>query len=1094
MKRRTLGCILGLGLVAWGIFPAKPTEPASNKVDFNRQIRPILSDNCFACHGPDEQQRQVGFRLDTRQGAFADRGGYRVIVPGNSAGSKLYQKIAHEDEIFRMPPPVAERKLNAEQIDLIRRWIDEGAKWEEHWAFVAPKRAALPEVKRTGWSRNPIDRFILARLEREGLNPSPEAEKATLLRRVTLDLTGLPPTPAEIDSFLADDSADAYEKAVDRLLASPHYGERMAMQWLDLARYADTHGYHIDSLRDMWKWRDWVIDAFNRNMPFDQFTVEQLAGDLLPNATLEQRIATGFNRNHMINFEGGAIPEEYRNEYLIDRLETTSTVWMGLTLGCARCHDHKYDPIKQKEFYQFYAYFNSVAEKGLDGKKGNARPFLRLPSDEQKTQLEELEQKISATRGALPEEKIAPLEKVWKQAALSTVPAPPRQGLVAHYEFSGHLADTSGFYRHGKTLRGEVNYREGRVATGAGFDGETRVALGAPAWERDKPFTLAFWMGSRSRKEVVVIQNLEGADQRRGFEMRLGERERIGPKPPGAHYSVRLSHRWPANAIQVRTKKLLKASGHVAITYDGSRKASGLKLYLGGKLQELDATHDNLAGSIQTTQPLEVGSKQVGKPFSGQLDDLRIYDRVLSAKEIEQLRVHEPIRGILASPLEGCAELIQRLEAMRRETEFDDLNNTFLQSKDGKNARSCENRGEATRDYYLTHAAPEELRKLHAELEKLEADKKKLDEKIPTTMVMQEREEPRETFILARGDYRNKTEKVSHGVPAVLSPMRADAPSNRLGLARWLVDPLHPLTARVTVNRYWQMHFGTGFVSSSENFGSQGEAPSHPVLLDWMAREFVRTGWDVKAMQKLIVTSAVYRQSSRATPELIERDPRNRLLARGSRFRIPAEMVRDNVLAVSGLLNKKIGGPSVYPYQPEGLWKEVAFGGDFTAQEYTPGSGEDLYRRSMYTVWKRTAPPPALVTFDAPDREKCVSLRSRTNTPLQALAMINDPTYVEAARALAERMMNEGGRDPARRIRHGFRLATARVPNRPELNILLDAARQQLRNYRKDKKAAAALLAVGESSSEKNRDVSEMAAWTTVASMILNLDETITKE
>ena len=509
MKRRTLGCILGLGLVAWGIFPAKPTEPATNKVDFNRQIRPILSDNCFACHGPDEQQRQVGFRLDTRQGAFADRGGYRVIVPGNSAGSKLYQKIGHEDEIFRMPPPVADRKLNAEQIDLIRRWIDEGAKWEEHWAFVAPKRAALPEVKRTGWSRNPIDRFILARLEREGLSPSPEAEKATLLRRVTLDLTGLPPTPAEIDSFLADDSGDAYEKAVDRLLASPHYGERMAMQWLDLARYADTHGYHIDSLRDMWKWRDWVIDAFNRNMPFDQFTVEQLAGDLLPNATLEQRIATGFNRNHMINFEGGAIPEEYRNEYLIDRLETTSTVWMGLTLGCARCHDHKYDPIKQKEFYQFYAYFNSVAEKGLDGKKGNAQTVPTAPPTSRKRNLRN-HQEIS-TRGALLDEKIAPLEKVWKQAALSTVPAPwwPTTSFPAMWRYFRLLPAREDVARggelprgkscHGRGLRRRNPRGTGRPGMGAGQTFYPGLLDGVALTERGGRYTKS---GGRSTARV----------------------------------------------------------------------------------------------------------------------------------------------------------------------------------------------------------------------------------------------------------------------------------------------------------------------------------------------------------------------------------------------------------------------------------------------------------------------------------------------------------------------------------------------------------------------------------------------------------------
>ena len=671
VSRRIFGYMLGLSLASLGAISARPAELNLNKVDFNRQIRPILSDNCFTCHGPDEQQRQANLRLDTKRGTFSDRGGYQIIVPGNSASSKLFQKISHKNDVFRMPPPVAERKLTTEQIDMIRRWIDEGAKWEEHWAFVSPKRSVFPDVNQANWCRNPIDRFILARLEREGLSPSLESGKAALLRRVTFDLTGLPPTIGELDAFLVDDSTNAYEKIVDQLLTSPHYGERMAMQWLDLARYADTHGYHIDSLRDMWKWRDWVIDAFNQNMPFDQFTIEQLAGDLLPNPTLTQRVATGFNRNHMINYEGGAIPEEYRNEYVIDRLETTSTVWMGLTLGCARCHDHKYDPIKQKEFYQFYAFLNSIDEIGLDGKQGNAKPFLQLPSTEQEAQLKAIKEKISTVQKGLSDEKVAPLEAAWRRLALSSVPASARQGLAAHYEFSGHLTDTSGFYQHGKTLRGEVIYREGRVATGANFDGETRVALNTPAWERDVPFTLAFWMEANVRKGAVIIQNIDGVERRRGFEMSLDEAKLIGSERPRSHYFVRLSHLWPVNAIQIKTKKPLKLTGHFTVTYEGSGEASGLRLYRNGKLQEVEVTHDNLENSIQTFQPLEIGSKQAGKPFLGKLDDLRVYKRVLSVKEIEQLNVHEPIRGIFSQPLEGCTKLIQRLKAMRGEKDFD---------------------------------------------------------------------------------------------------------------------------------------------------------------------------------------------------------------------------------------------------------------------------------------------------------------------------------------------------------------------------------------------------------------------------------------
>ncbi len=1045
---------------------AASPELGAQPIDFSRDIRPILSDNCFACHGPDDGQRMADLRLDTKEGAFADRGGYRVIVPGKASESRLYQRISHEQEIARMPPPGFERSLSKEQIELIGRWIDQGANWQSHWAYERPRRTPLPAVQDAAWPRNAIDYFILARLEQEGLAPSPEADKATLLRRVTFDLTGLPPKPAEVEAFLADSSADAYQKVVDRLLDSPHYGERMAMQWLDLARYADTHGYHIDSYRHMWHWRDWVIRAFNDNLPFDKFTTYQLAGDLLPNATKEQKIATGFNRNHMINFEGGAIPEEYQTEYVIDRIETTSTVWMGMTMGCARCHDHKYDPIKQQEFYRFYAYFNSIPERGLDGQTGNAMPVLKLPLPEQEQRLEEIDQQIALKRRALPDWELASRQLKWEETSLATVPDAPRDALIAHYEFDGHLADTSGHYRHPKAVHGDLTYSPGRVAKAANFDGESHIDLGNVAdFDSHDPFSISFWMQPSARPEKSVIRKLSADDAPRGFEIVVGEIIPLTGKMKREYdIWVRLMHAGPGNAIEIRTKQPLIQSMRrsswrlVSVTYDGSGRAAGLRLYINGKLREVEVLHDNLSGSIRTSASLGLGNKGVGKPYGGLLDDLRFYGRVLTPQEIDALAVDHPMRPALAAEL-----------------------------------RTCEQE-DAIRDYYLTHVAPEPYRQTYADLKALRAEKKELEDRIPTTMVMEEMDEPRETFVLKRGDYRNQTTRVEPGVPAVLPPIPSDAPANRLTLAKWLVDPAHPLTARVTVNRYWQMYFGAGLVRTSEDFGSQGEMPSHPRLLDWLATEFVRSGWDIKAMQRLIVTSAAYRQSSRVTPALLERDSENRLLARGPRFRLPAEMVRDNALAVSGLLSEEIGGPSVAPYQPKGLWEEMAFGDVFTAQQYEPGKGSDLYRRSLYTVWKRTVPPPSLATFDAPDREKCTTRRARTNTPLQALVLMNDPTYVEAARALAERMIGEAGNDPAERIRYGYQLAMAREPSAAERDVLLSIADEQGAEFRRDPEAARELLAVGESPYNPARDVPELAAWTTVASTLLNLDETITKE
>ena len=1112
MKGRFLFCLfLGSLVTAWLItrdsLAAASKNPGLDRVDFSRDIRPILSDNCFACHGPDERQRQANLRLDTKEGVSADRGGYQVIVPGDAAASKLYQRISHQREIVRMPPPGFERRPTPEQIELVRRWINQGAEWETHWAFGTPARPALPKVKNEAWPQNPIDYFVLLRLEQEGLEPSQQAGKARLLRRVSFDLTGLPPTPDEVAAFLADGSPDAYNKVVERLLRSPHYGERMAMPWLDLARYADSHGYNIDSLREMWPWRDWVIDAFNRNMPFDQFTMEQIAGDLLPNATREQKLATGFNRNHMINYEGGAVPEEYQTEYVVDRVETAATVWLGLTMGCARCHDHKYDPIKQKEFYRFFAFFNTITERGLDGRLGNAKPFIRLTSPAQQRQLDGIERQTSALEEAMPLDKVDRWVAEWSKPALSKIPAATTNGLVAHYEFDGQLADTSGHHKRGDVPRGELAYAEGPAGTGAVFDGETHIRLRAPALRRDLPFSVAFWIAGTGEGDLIpadrlltVLQQLDTTRGRRGFEVLAGESKRQPPFDLKFRLYVRLTNRWPDDAIEIRTQEGVvagKFGSHVTLTFDGSGEASGLRVYFDGAQRELEVLRDSLSGPITNSMPLEIGDKQSGNPYQGAFDDLRIYNRVLTEAEIQQLRLHEPMRAIVSSPIEGCSEIVKAYdekEAADTDQVEDKNNEQYDQTVEGRRRKACLSRRERLRHYYLTEAASPKHQELYAKLKKLEARKKKLESFIPTSMVMEEMKRPRETFVLRRGNYSDTTEKVAPGVPAVLSPMPRDAPANRLGLAQWLVQPSHPLTARVTVNRYWQMHFGAGIVRSSENFGSQGDPPTHPELLDWLATEFIISCWDVKAIQRLIVTSATYQQASEVTPALLERDPENRLLARGPRFRLPAEMVRDNALAIGGLLVDEVGGPSVYPYQPKGLWRELAYGFQFSGQEYHPAGGTDLHRRSLYTVWKRTVPPPSLATFDAPDREECTSHRSRTNTPLQALVLMNDPTYVEAARALAQRIITGAGTQPVERVRYAYRLALAREPSAEELDVLLTLAEQQEEDYRGDNVAAQALLDVGGSEPDPTIPVAELAAWATVAGTVLGLRETITKE
>jgi hypothetical protein len=1042
-----------------------PVAIASAEVDFNRDVRPILSENCFQCHGPDEKRRMAGVRLDTKEGAYAETKRGHLIVAGDPSKSLLLQRMTHGEPARRMPPPAANKTVTPKQIDTLRRWISEGATWQTHWAFTKPTRPEPPAVKNAAAVRNPIDAFIQSRIEREGLVPKEEADRRTLLRRLSFDLTGLPPTVQEVEAFVADKSPDAYEKQVDRLLASPHFGERMAMDWLDVARYADTHGYHIDSHREMWPWRDWVIRAFNSNLPFDKFTTMQLAGDLLPDGGIDAKIASGFNRNHMINFEGGAIPEEYRVEYVADRAETTSTAFMGLTMGCARCHTHKYDPISHKEYYQFFAFFNNVDEKGLDGKTGNAKPMLKLPTPEQADREKQLKASIKAAEVALKTKEATEAKAAWRSGLASKSAPVITNGLVAHYDFDGSLADASGRYQNGRTIKGDPTFGAGQVSRSVAFDSQTLVTLGKPRdFDPSQPFTVGVWLRpSGGKQPTPVLQQIE-PETRKGWEIWLEDSVLVDIQKRAQKLTFRLTQQWPESAIVLRTRQRFTQGewSHIAVVSDGQGKAGGIKLYVNGAPAEIDVVNDQLSGSAATAAELRIGAAEPdAKTFAGSLDDLRLYARRLTSEELQETGRDYPIRALLS----GVG---------------------------GQPSKSDEGRIE---DYWRRYVAPESIQKHYAELKSLREQKNKLDKQILTTMVMSELDKPKDTFILARGDYRNRTDKVDPGTPAVLPPLpETEGRPSRLTLAKWLTDPSHPLTARVAVNRYWQMHFGIGLVKTAENFGSQGEPPVHAELLDWLATEFIRTGWDVKAMQRLIVTSAAYRRASDGTPAAFEKDPENRLLARGPRYRLPAEMVRDNALSVSGLLNRQVSGPSVFPYQTPGLWEELAFGDGFSMQAYEQSHGPDLYRRSMYTFWKRTSPPAQLNTFDAPDREKCTARRTITNTPLQALVLMNDPTYVEAARALAQRVIKEAKPSPANRAALAFQLATARPATKPELTMLTRLAAQQAQHFKKAPKEAEALLQNGESEYDRTLRPADLATWTVVASAILNLDETISKE
>jgi len=1036
------------------LFAAAGSFAFAGAIDFSRDIQPILSENCYHCHGPDAKARKAELRLDQKEGAMRTKDGVTVVKPGDSKASDLIARIFTTDTEDVMPPVKSNRTLTAAQKELLRRWVDEGAKWGEHWAFVAPVRPAVPGSAEFGvritdwekrepalgaklraqqpaletWPKNPIDHFILDRLLAEGLAPSPEAPPEKLCRRLYLDITGLPPTPEELDAFLQSairNPQSAIESLVDRLLASPRYGERMVWDWLDAARYADTNGYQGDPTRAMWYWRDWAIDAFNRNLPFDQFTVEQIAGDLLPQATHDQLVATGFHRNHMINGEGGRIAEESRVDYVQDRVETTGTVWLGLTFNCCRCHDHKYDPFTQREYYQLSAYFNSIDETGRNDAGGLANPVLSLATPEQDKKLDALKTAETAANRerAQLEKKLRDEQPSWEN------------------DIRGDKAKLAETEWHVLTPN-EVSSEHGATLTKQS-DGSVLVSGANPDTD-DFVFTATTPLRAPTaiRLEVLPDDSLaaHGPGRASNGSWVLGEFKMLGEGKQVKLAAVRADFEqpgWPlANALDGKD-----GTGWGAWPQTGKPHEAVFEINTPIAVRSSFDFRQDLLLSFRLEFRTQFKQHAIGK--------FRL--SITNSPKVLLRPIPDDVKAALA------VDLAKRNDAQKK----------------------------AVDDFHL--GSEPRLIAAKKKADDAKAGREKAERALPRTMVMRDRPQPRDTFILVKGAYNQYADKVDHGVPAKLPPLPADAPKDRLALARWLVAPEHPLTARVAVNRLWQQFFGTGIVKTADNFGVQGDPPSHPELLDWLAVEFRESGWDVKRMVKLIVMSATYRQSSHVAPGMAERDPENRLLSHGPRHRLPSWMLRDQALAASGLLVEKVGGPPVKAYQPPGIWEDATFGQIKFAQDH----GEALYRRSLYIFWRRIVAPT--VFFDVANRQNCAVKTGRTNTPLHALITMNDVTFAEAARVLAQRTLLAPG-DDAARIAVMFRRCTARLPSEGESRVLLDRLRALRETYRQDADAAQKLLAVGESKADASLPAAELAAWTGIASIALNLDETLSSE
>ncbi len=989
---------------------------SAGEIDFARDIQPILSENCYHCHGPDAATREGNLRLDTKDGAFREHDGSISIKPGDAASSEVIRRILSDDPDLVMPPPDSNRTVTPAQKDALKRWVNEGAQWAEHWAYISPKRAPLPPL-----ATHPIDAFILDRLAKEKLTPAPEASKEKLIRRVSLDLTGLPPTLAEIDAFLADTTPGAYERVVDRLIASPRFGERMVWEWLDAARYADTNGYQGDPTRAMWYWRDWAINAINSNMPFDRFTIEQLAGDLLPNPTHDQLIATGFHRNHMLNGEGGRIAEETRVENVMDRTETTGTVWLGLTFQCSRCHDHKYDQLSQAEYYQLSAFFNSIDESGANDAGGLAHPIHTFATPEQQNLIDSRKAaELEANRKYNEIESTLRANQTAWETSLPTLPdGQPRE------------------IRWQPIAPLEANAEKGTTLT-ATSDG-----------------TLTTTGESPTHDDYLVLypSEIPGIT---AFRLEVLTDDSLPHRGPG---------RAPENGNFVLSEIILQDYGK-NIPLDPLQASFEQQGFPGAHVFDGDPnTGWAIQGGTGQTQTLIFTPHT--PPNLGQGHNLAF------RLQFAYGRQHTLGKFRISATTDHPALLRPMPDSIRQ----------MLAKPDAE--RTPEEKAEITRHYLATQP---ELAAATKARDAARSAREQAEAAVSKTMIMRDRKEPRDTFILIKGGYQDHGPKVDHGTPSFLPPLPEGAKKDRLALARWLVSKENPLTARVTVNRYWQQFFGVGLVKTPDDFGVQGDRPSHPELLDWLAVEFMETGWDVKALVRLIVTSSTYRQSSKFTNNIAERDPENRLLSRGPRHRLPSWMLRDQALAVSGLLVEKLGGPPVKGYQPDGVWEDATFG----QIRYQQDHGEALHRRSLYTFWRRIVGPTMF--FDVANRQICSVKTGLTNTPLHALVTLNDVTYAEASRLLASRMLHEGGNTETDRIRFAFRLCTARHPDQADLEILTRALKLLRSQYQADPPAAAKWLAHGETPLDTTLDTIELAAHAALCSLILNLDETLSKE
>lgn len=1032
---------------------------ASGMVQYNRDIRPILNDNCFACHGPDEKKRAAELRLDIREAAINKQ----AIVPGQPDESSIIKRILSTDENEVMPPPSSHKALTQSQKDLLRAWIAEGAQYQGHWAYIMPTKPELPQVRNSGWVRNPIDRFVLSELERRGLEPSPDADLRSLIRRVTLDLIGLPPRPEDVERILNDASPERYENYVDELLSRQEWGEHRGRYWLDYARYADTHGIHFDNYREMWSYRQWVIKAFNRNMSFDQFTVEQLAGDLLPEATLDQRIASGFNRCNITTNEGGAISEEYQVLYTRDRVETTSLVWLGLTMGCAVCHDHKFDPIPQREFYQMAAFFNNTTQNAMDGNIKDTPPIVPVPLEEDRERFSALDGLIAQAKQAVDTRRLqarngfdAFLADNAQRDAILNSPLPAIDMLDVHLPLLGSDPKSIDGVIQGQK-QSIALASEGTFAPGHLSDWAWQVKAGlyptleAGDIERDQPFTISMWVKPATDNQGgSLLARMDESADFRGWDVWL-ENGNVG---------THIINKWPENALKVVSNQRLTASRFqlVTITYDGTSKAQGVKIYIDGKLAPLNVASDKLTDTVRTKVPLRLGSRHATAPTNdAKIQDIRMYRRVLNSEELQSVGQLPRQQYLIA-------------KANRSNQEADELFQSYLATRDPEYTQLIQNQ------------------------QKLVDEKTAILNRGTVAHIMNEKNEMPKAWLLTRGDYDKRADEVAPQTPSVLNPWKDEYPKNRLGLAKWLLDEGNPLMARVTVNRFWQEVFGNGIVASAGDFGVTGQLPTHPELLDYLAISFREDGWNVKNLFRTIVTSSTYRQSASVTNEKLAMDPTNKLLARGPRFRMDAEMIRDSALASSGLLVQKIGGPSVRPYQPPGVWEAVAMPGSNT-RDYQADKGEGLYRRSLYTFLKRSAPPPSMEVFNATAREVCTVRRERTNTPLQALVTMNDIQFIEAARILAQKgiQANPNGTDNVARLQW----IAARVLSRPlrgeELGVLQSSLNEVSAYYQANQEAAKELLAVGATRSSEEINPSELASWTMTVNILMNLDEAITK-